>query len=96
MAPSIAMVNAGASNSLNISKLTSGIIGTGIEAFISPKRLPMVSTGSSKTVTAIVVPSKAIKVPGNFLLIFGHNTDTSTVNKPIPSAYKLTELKLEK
>ena len=85
IAPSMAMVKAGANNNLKVSKLITGRDGKGIVALISPKRVPMVSTGSWKAETAMVLNSSAIKVPGIFLFILGHITETSTVNKPIPN-----------
>src|SRR5690348_645119 len=89
MAHNMAMVNAGATRCLNVSKFTCGMMGGGMEEEITPKRLPIVSTGSLKACTAAVVTMMAISDPGIFWVIFGHKMIITTVTMDINNAYQL-------
>ena len=58
---------------------------TEIEFEISPKRLPIVSTGKLNIFTTTVAPTNAINEPGIVLLTFGQNTIISKEAIPTQS-----------
>jgi hypothetical protein len=77
--PSIAMVNAGPTSPRTCAQLRSGSVGTGIDALITPKRLPIVSTSSPPSCTTSVVTMSATNGLGTFVVTRGQR---STIASP--------------
>ena len=86
IAANIAIVNAGDKSFIIVLKSTASSLGIGILFEISPKQLPIVSTGILNNITSAVVTIRAISEPGIFLFILGHTKEITIVIKPIKSA----------
>ena len=89
IAPSSAMVNAGAARVVSIGSVTWGSVGRGSPASITPKRLPIVSTGRCSRRTSTVVTIKATNGPGTRRAILGHTRMITKVATATSSAQGL-------
>ncbi len=90
MAPSRAIVIAGCTSSRSVSHETRGTWGEGIAAWISPNRLPIVSTGRSASRTTSVVTTSATKGDGIRRLTLGKSWMIASASAATPIAHRLT------
>ena len=95
MAPSIAMVKAGATRFRMSANASCGNTGRGRAELSSPNRLPTVSTGRCNNCTATVVTMSATNGEGRRRLIRGHPTTMTSATTPTPSAAGVNEIALE-
>ena len=90
IAPSAAMANAGPASSRMAASDTGGRAGPGSAAEISPKRLPMVSTGQPRRWVMAVPAISATKGEGMRWLTRGHRRTISSVKALSATACGLT------
>ena len=91
MAPSSAMVNAGAARVVSIASVTWGSAGRGRPASMTPKRVPIVSTGRCSARTSTVVTIRATNGPGMRRSTLGHTRIMTKVAKATRSAHGLSD-----
>ncbi len=90
MPASIAMVKAGATKPRMVSHDVLGRLGLGSDAWISPNRSPIVSTGRWKSCTSAVMATSATKGAGIRRLSRGHSRMIANEASETPAAVQLT------